>query len=1066
MIANEWKFIGKNRLILISVLAIMIIPFLYSIFFLKSVWNPYGETQHLPVAVVNNDQPVKYQGQTMNVGDQAIKSLKKDHQLGWRFVSEKKAKQGLKDKKYYTIVTFPKDTSKNAASVLSKNPKKMDIQYETNGSLNYIGEVISQIGATGLNEKIRQTIIKAYADATFQQVKKVGKGMNTAAKGAKTLSKGQKTLGTGIDTYTAYVSQVNDGVQTMKMSVGPLSSGVGKLADGGKTLNNGLQTLNGSTGQLAGGVNQLANGSNQLVSGSGQVASGVRSYTGAVGTLNSGIQTLNGQTGALAGGVGQLANGGNTLNSGLQTLNGKTSAIAGGVGQLTSGSNALNNGLQTLNGKTADLANGASQLSSGANQVNNGVQQYTNAVSQLNTGLSQISQNNGSITAGLNNIKNSSAELSELPTMLTAMQAVHDQTPGLQKNMQDLQSQMGALDKLSELQKSLAGMNLDGVNTDAATKGLQAAQDNAGAANSSFDKIAADINGTNLSDADKQTAINAVQGDIAAGKKSALTAQAAAKGVSDGLGGMTATLAQIKPALSQLSGFDAASLSSTANSTFAQANTLLNTAGSLTSQDTINKLKNLAAQTADMSKQLDGIQTYVDSVGKASAGASQLNSQSGALVSGTSQLSNGLTQLNGQVPALTGGISQLADGSQKLNGGLGQLNGQIPALTGGVSQLANGSQQLAGGLNQLNGSVPALTNDVAQLANGSSQIAGNSAALVSGADQVSAGNSQLNGGIGQLNAQVPQLVSGVQQLANGSYQLSGGLDQLNSQIPALTDGVNQLADGTSQLNSNSPALKDGTKKLVTGSVKLSDALGKGADQVNAMPLTSKTSDMFSAPTKLTHKSYSKVANYGHALAPYVLSVALYVGAIVFNFAYPIRKVSMSGQSATAWFFSKTTIGLVVAVVQAVAETGLMMLFGLSADHPGQMFAVSISFSIASMFLVMFLSMLLDNPGRFIAMVLLMLQLGGSGGTFPMQVTNGFYNAIHPYLPMTYSILGLRQGLTSGLGNDTVTQAVGLLLLMAVIFAVLLWLSMLLLQRMHLQGFSQLDDNQKLQDVEK
>lgn len=175
---------------------------------------------------------------------------------------------------------------------------------------------------------------------------------------------------------------------------------------------------------------------------------------------------------------------------------------------------------------------------------------------------------------------------------------------------------------------------------------------------------------------------------------------------------------------------------------------------------------------------------------------------------------------------------------------------------------------------------------------------------------------------------------------------------------------------------------------------------------------------------------------------------------------------MEDQSATAWFFSKASVGLVVAVVQAVAETGLMLLFGLMADNPGQMFAVAIAFSIASMFLVMFLSMLLDNPGRFIAMVVLMLQLGGSGGTFPMEVTNGFYNAIHPFLPMTYSILGLRQGLTSGLGANTAWSAVGLLLVMAVIFAILLWLSMIFLQRIHLQGFSQLDNNQKLQEVEK
>ncbi|EKQ24717.1 hypothetical protein LCAUW1_0436 [Lacticaseibacillus paracasei] len=67
MIKDEFKFIGKNKLILVSVLVIILIPFLYSIFFLKSVWDPYGDTQNLPVAVVNLDQPVTYQGKNLTL---------------------------------------------------------------------------------------------------------------------------------------------------------------------------------------------------------------------------------------------------------------------------------------------------------------------------------------------------------------------------------------------------------------------------------------------------------------------------------------------------------------------------------------------------------------------------------------------------------------------------------------------------------------------------------------------------------------------------------------------------------------------------------------------------------------------------------------------------------------------------------------------------------------------------------------------------------------------------------------------------------------------------------------
>lgn len=76
------------------------------------------------------------------------------------------------------------------------------------------------------------------------------------------------------------------------------------------------------------------------------------------------------------------------------------------------------------------------------------------------------------------------------------------------------------------------------------------------------------------------------------------------------------------------------------------------------------------------------------------------------------------------------------------------------------------------------------------------------------------------------------------------------------------------------------------------------------------------------------------------------------------------------------------------------------------------------------YIVMFLSVAFDNPGRFVAMILLMLQLGGSGGTFPMEVTNHFYNVIHPFLPLTYSILSFRQAITSGLGDGTFEQAMG------------------------------------------
>ena len=111
-------------------------------------------------------------------------------------------------------------------------------------------------------------------------------------------------------------------------------------------------------------------------------------------------------------------------------------------------------------------------------------------------------------------------------------------------------------------------------------------------------------------------------------------------------------------------------------------------------------------------------------------------------------------------------------------------------------------------------------------------------------------------------------------------------------------------------------------------------------------------------------------------------------------------------------------------------------------------------------------MAFDNPGRFVAMVGLMLQLGGAGGTFPMEITNQFYNAIHPFLPMTYSIMNFRNALTGGIADSTVTLGFMVLIAFTIGSLLLLWGTMILLQRHHLMGISQLDDNQKLQAVEK
>ena len=847
MIKAEFRHIRRNHLLLLSSIVICFIPFLYSIFFLKSVWDPYGSTQDLPVAVVNKDVPVDYQGKRMAVGDQMVKELKHNHQLDWKFVSESQGKYGMSHRKYYTVVTIPENFSKNATTVLDKHPETMKLKYSTNDSLNYIGYVMSQVAMTRLNERIRANVTNAYATAMFKELKVLGKGMNQAASGATQLDNGIVTLQSGVNQYVAGVSQVNNGVQTLRMSVAPLASGAQQLASGSATL-----------------------------------ASGIARYTGGVGQLAAGLGTLQANSGALNSGAGQLS-------AGLNTLRGNSGALRSGAGQLAAGTNQLNNA--------------ASAMVPGIkNQMNGLSAPVQKSALDLQTALAPVAQTG-----------------SQLSTMSASLGRIND-------NLNVI---------IRELQTGTGGSNQNASSLTAAADAL---------------------NGVKTANPDDQAKITSAQ--------TALRAAASASNSGTSLNSLCDNLTKLSYSISKLK--------------------------------------------AEVDKSAQSANTSTQNISKA---ARELQSSLNNLQTGSDQ-------------ALDNSNSQLTPVLAKLNQGANSLNAGVNQYTNGVDTAAAGSNTLASGIGQY-------TAGVAQAGAGASQLTANSGALNSGAGQ-----------------------------------LAGALGQLNAQVPALVGGVNQLANGTQQLVNNSPALVQGITRLNQGAGQLASALGKGAKTVNGIKPTKRTAKMIAEPTEVKHKSYSYVPNYGHALAPYVLSVALYVGALIFNFVYPIRRVAIQGRSPLAWWASKVVLGSLMITLMAIAEGGIMMALGLTVIHVPSFFGTLILFGLASMAVVMFLSMTFDNPGRFVAMVLLMLQLGGSGGTFPMEVTMKFYNVIHYALPMTYSILGLRNGISGGLGTHYVAFCNSVLAGIAVVFFLLLLIAMYWLQHHHFAGKSELDNNQELLGEEK
>lgn len=264
MIKAEWKNIAKSTWLKIVLCAIMIIPMIYACVFLGSMWDPYGQTDQLPVAVVNKDKEVKYNGSTMDIGKQLSDKLSKNDSMDFNIVSSTKAQKGLKDGNYYMVITIPENFSKNATTLLDDDPQTMMLTYTTNPQTNYIATKMDDSAMAKVKAEISSTVTKTYSKILFKNVKTLSKGFNTAADGSQklsdgvaTASEGNKTITENLNTLASSALVFNDGADSLVKGLSAYTEGVSTAKAGTQQLDNNSATLNNGAAQLKSGSSQL-----------------------------------------------------------------------------------------------------------------------------------------------------------------------------------------------------------------------------------------------------------------------------------------------------------------------------------------------------------------------------------------------------------------------------------------------------------------------------------------------------------------------------------------------------------------------------------------------------------------------------------------------------------------------------------------------------------------------------------------------------------------------------------------------------------------------------------------
>lgn len=758
MFRSEWKKL-KSPMMIIVILALILVPFLYNSIFLSAFWDPYGQTENIKVAVVNEDKATKFEGEKIDIGNQFVKKLKKNNDFDWQYLSRKEAAKQLRSGDIYMTVVIPKKFSHNATTLLDDHPKKIELEYYLNPAKNYSGTQISSAAAKQLNEKIRKSVTKQYSSAIFGSLKKIAKGFEDASEGSA------------------------------------------KLEDGAKKTTDGAKTLTTNLGKLTSGTNTLSTNLTKANDGSAQISTGLN-------TLTDGTQTLAEKSGE--------------LSSGLNQLDGNSAKLIKGSTDLQAGSTKLRQGIETASGGTTELRQGLETASAGASKLDNNLPKFTAGLNQLNDKAQEV---NATIT----DLNNAAA------TLKTDLSARRE---AIEANVAKIKGVISASETLSEEEK------------------------------------------------------NALLASIA-------------------------TMEQ--------------------------------------------DVQNLSQQETALDASLAAANDATDKINQLAVGGQEI-------ASGVSQLDGGLAELLAGSKRLEQGQAQLLTGAKSLEQGQNSLTQGLTAYTDGVHKAAEGSTQLT---------------------------------------------------------------AGAQKIATGTNDASTASGKLTSALGQLSDGAVSLSSGAGQLTDGASRLADGNSKLVDGANTLKTELGKGAKDATVKP-SNERDNMLAEPVVLKEHDYSTVNNYGSGLAAYILSIALFAGALMFSSVYQIRPEH--GETLT-WRFlvGKLSLVLPIGALQGIAASAAIV-YVLDADVASTpaLYGFAALTGMTFITLLFTLTMLFGRVGQFSAFLLLLLQIGGSGGTFPVEMTPSFFQAIHRFLPMTYSVTGFREALGIGVTDTLISngQVLGLILFSA------------------------------------
>ncbi|AOM09009.1 MULTISPECIES: YhgE/Pip domain-containing protein [Bacillus] len=931
---TDLRNVAKHWAAIVIVLGLMILPSLYAWFNIKASWDPYGNTKEVPIAVSNQDAGSNLRGKDINIGKEIVDSLKKNKNLGWKFVDEKQAIYGVERGDYYASITIPKDFSEKIATVLDENPKKPELDYYVNEKVNAIAPKITAKGASGITEEISKNFVKTANGEIFKIF---------------------NDLGIDLETNLPSIEKVKDLVFKLEAQFPEMNTLMDKALDDATRAEDVVKVAQKELPVVESVMND---GQEALGNLDKFFARNDETLNRAPGTIKNNLMVMQKGLDGAAAITDFLKNPSLDFNLALPDPSKFPDLPNITIPQIPTlpelpqvngegYKNIAKNINQTVNNVFSSIRVGTTY----AQGVINGLQNGNFDPEKAKQDLNKVSEN-------LQGRADSVSYLIDVFTKFKEFAPTDSGKDFFQKRIDKLTNLKSAIENANGGVKDIA--NIIGTGQEVKQDVRDAANKKLDAINNLVNQAEADYNATFVADFEKAVS----------------------------------TAEQLKNKADNVKE-DAQQLRGNLNQDINKANEILN-----------NGRENYDQAVADYAKLKTSLEKAKEDL--SNKGVNGLDSTKVALNELNGQFKASWNLVNDMIPVLESTNKVLADvnSDKNLNGTISKLNKAKDGLQKGMELTDKGIDAINKGqkpaadviesINQVSKSVSGQIGDI--LAKYDSEITPNFNAAIARTKEMSKNTSQI---LKEADKKLPDVKKLLEDSSKGLVDGKKKLADIKAEMPATEKKIKELADKIRDFESEED-LKD-IIRLLKNDVE-------------------KQSDYFANPVNLKENKLFAMPNYGSAMSPFYTVLALWVGALlmVSLLTVEVHEEGANYKSHEIYFgrlLTFLTIGLSQAFIVSMGD-----IFLLGTYVVDKFWFVLFSLFIGGVFVCIVYSLvsIFGNVGKSMAIILLVLQVAGSGGTFPIQMTPAFFQAIYPFLPFTYAISAIRETV-GGMLWDIVTR---------------------------------------------